>query len=85
MKVAVITLHEMKNYGSVLQTLATQRKFEELGCGAEIINFLRQDSLDKNIYKRWTRNDRFPVKPLMCEPYALIYQLNRNSRLNDLQ
>lgn len=61
MKVAVITLHAIKNYGSVLQTLATQKKFEELGCEVEIINFLREDSQDQNVYKRWTKNDKFPI------------------------
>lgn len=64
MKVAVITLHAIKNYGSVLQTLATQKKFEEFGCEVEIINYLRPDSLDKNVYKRWTANDKFPVNIL---------------------
>ena len=29
--VALITLHHVKNYGSVLQTLATQKLFEKLG------------------------------------------------------
>lgn len=62
MKVAIITLHAIKNYGSVLQTLATQKKFEELGCEVKIINFLREDSQDKNIYKRWTKNDKLPIK-----------------------
>lgn len=27
-RIAVITMHAVKNYGSVLQTLATQRLFE---------------------------------------------------------
>jgi len=73
MKVAVITLHAIKNYGSVLQTYATQKKFEELGCEVEIINFLREDSLDKNVYRRWTRNDKFPInviKSLVLLPTA---------------
>lgn len=30
-KVTVITLHNVRNYGSVLQALATQHVFQELG------------------------------------------------------
>ena len=30
-KVAVVTLHYIRNYGSLLQTYATQKKFELMG------------------------------------------------------
>jgi len=61
-RIALITLHAIKNYGSVLQTLATQEKFKELGCETVVINFIREDSKDCNVYKRWTINDKFPIK-----------------------
>lgn len=91
-KVAVITLHAIKNYGSVLQTLATQKKFEELGCEVEIINYLREDSQDKNIYKRWTKGDNFLkriVKSVILFPTAQKWKkvfwgfLNRNVNLTE--
>lgn len=52
MKVAVIMLHAIKNYGSVLQALVTQELLQILGCEAEVINYLREDSQDKNVYAR---------------------------------
>ena len=53
MKVALITLHAIKNYGSVLQTLATQEIFKEYGCDVKLINYIREDSLDKNLLHTW--------------------------------
>lgn len=40
-KVAVITLHTVSNYGSCLQTYATQSLIERLGFEAEIIDYWR--------------------------------------------
>lgn len=40
-KIAIITLHAVKNYGSVLQAYATQCYFETLGLDAIIIDFRR--------------------------------------------
>ena len=41
MKIDLITLHAVKNYGSVLQTLATQKIFESYGYEVEVINYIR--------------------------------------------
>lgn len=49
MKVSIITLHNIKNYGSVLQTYATQKKFENLGVQAEFVDYWRQDTRDRNV------------------------------------
>lgn len=40
-KIAIITLHSVKNYGSVLQAYATQCYFKALGLDAIIIDFRR--------------------------------------------
>lgn len=40
-KIAIITLHSVKNYGSILQTYATQHYFEEMGLDSVIIDFRR--------------------------------------------
>ncbi len=40
-KVALITLHAVKNYGSVLQTFATQCLFEEMGNKVQVIDYRR--------------------------------------------
>lgn len=40
-KIAIITLHSVKNYGSALQAYATQCYFENLGLESEIIDYRR--------------------------------------------
>lgn len=47
MKISVITLHAVKNYGSALQSYATQQIFEELGLETEIIDYRRKPVLYK--------------------------------------
>lgn len=61
-KVAFITRHTPSNYGSVLQTYATQKALENLGYDAECINYWRTDELPQNQAKthlaisRWNKN-----------------------------
>lgn len=43
MKVSVITRHAITNYGSLLQSLATQMAVESLGHTCEIIDYIRDD------------------------------------------
>lgn len=49
MKVGLITLHNVKNYGSVLQTYATQKIFKNLGCEIDVINYSRKELMDENL------------------------------------
>lgn len=58
MKIAVITMHAVKNYGSVLQTYATRRIFEKIGLDVEIINYVREKNLDENLLQTWTIHDK---------------------------
>lgn len=46
MKIDIITLHYIRNYGSVLQTYATQAKFASMGYEAEIIDYVRPNAED---------------------------------------
>ena len=66
-KIDVITLHAVKNYGSVLQTYATQEKLKQLGCSVEIIDYWRKDNLDSNLLKYHANNHRFPLN-LIARP-----------------
>lgn len=66
MKIDVITLHAIKNYGSVLQTLATQELFKAYGFEVEFINYIREDCLDKNLLDVWCGSN--PVKWLAMYP-----------------
>ncbi len=66
MKIDVITLHAVKNYGSVLQTLATQEIFKSFGHDVEIINYIREDCLDKNLMSYWCGSN--PIKRIAMWP-----------------
>lgn len=48
MKINVITVLNTVNYGSVLQTFATQKFLESLGLEVEFIDYRREDQLVKN-------------------------------------
>ena len=48
-KVDVITLHAVQNYGSVLQALATQKLLERHGCEVRIINYIRENVKYENL------------------------------------
>lgn len=66
MKVSVITLHAVPNYGSVLQALATQKLFENHGFDVEIINYVRSDIIYRNLYNHWGGNNL--IKRLIIHP-----------------
>ena len=51
MKIEIITLHNINNYGSVLQTYATQEIFKSLGYETEVIDYWRENTLPKYIAK----------------------------------
>lgn len=55
MKVEIITLHRITNFGSMLQTYATQAAIEKLGHRAEVLDFVP----DGITFKRgcWPKND----------------------------
>ena len=40
MKISVITIHRVYNFGSVLQAFATQKIFESKGCEVEVIDYI---------------------------------------------
>lgn len=43
MRICIITMHGVWNYGSVLQSLASQKFFSDLGLSVEFINYKRDD------------------------------------------
>ena len=71
MKIAVITMHAVKNYGSALQTYATQKVLTDLGYDVEIIHYIRKKNLDSNLADTWTARDRGvarAIKRLVLRP-----------------
>lgn len=82
MKLNVITRHAVANYGSILQTYATQRIIEELGHECEIINYVNVEERGKNIAKtlcgnstKWNKNviTRMIYYILQTPNYLLSY------------
>ena len=51
-------MHAVKNYGSVLQTYATQKILKNKGYDVEVINYIRKSYLDSNLSDTWTQNDK---------------------------
>jgi len=50
MKVAILTLHRVFNYGSVLQAYATQKIFEDLGFDVEIVDYITEQRRNKRLF-----------------------------------
>lgn len=59
MKVSVITLHNIKNYGSVFQTYATQQIFSRLDCDVEFVDYYRKDIIGHNYEMECLKTSRF--------------------------
>lgn len=57
MKIDIITLHAVQNYGSVLQAFATQELFKQYGCDVTLINYVREDVKYKNLVKKWSNGN----------------------------
>ncbi len=52
MKISLITLHRVRNYGSSLQTLATQVLFEKKGATVEIIDYYQERYQSRGLLRR---------------------------------
>lgn len=62
MKIAVITLHRVRNYGSSLQTLAMQMFLKELGCEPEIIDYYPERYTSIGLLKRLKNKSNILMK-----------------------
>lgn len=78
--ISVITLIDVRNYGSVLQALATQEVFKRLGCKVDFINFVREDHVSfKRVIDRWCK--RFNPLKKMAYAIALAPSLLRQGQV----
>lgn len=50
MKVSLITLHRVFNYGSVLQTYASQKVFEDAGYEVEVVDYITKQRTNKRLF-----------------------------------
>ena len=66
MKVEIITLHRITNFGSMLQTYATQTAIEKLGHETEVLDFVPVGMSFKRA--NWPKNDVPAWKKLIKLP-----------------
>ena len=73
MKIAAITCHNVKNYGSVFQTYATQTYLAQLGHQVFFIDYQRKDTADHEILDARARQSRaiYRIK-LLRVPFKAI-------------
>lgn len=84
MKVDIITLQAVQNYGSVLQAFATQELLKQHGCEVTIINYIKEDGRKENLMRSWTKGN--PIKALIMLPtikrWELVFEGFRSKYLN---
>lgn len=72
MKINIITRHAIANYGSLLQSYATQQIIEEMGFQSEIINYIPLEEKGIHIAKSLCKNSSFWNKNKITR---IIYQI----------
>ena len=94
MKVSVITRHAISNYGSLLQTIATQDVISRQGHVCEIVDYIREDEHYRNIDEtilakkpEWNNNlIKRNLYLLLRKPASIIagksFEKNRKTYLN---
>lgn len=96
MKIDIITRHSVPNYGSLLQSYATQNAIEKMGYESEIINYTRYEERYENLAntlikgKKWDKNFvlRFIYKIIQTPNYSRMYKnffLYRKNFLKETQ
>lgn len=66
LRVDIITLQGVQNYGSVLQALATKKIFEKHNLNAKIINYVKNDYTYTHLLHKWA--GRNPIKAVVIAP-----------------
>lgn len=79
-KISVITLHSVQNYGSALQTYATQKFFERIGRETEIVDYVRENNLRENLVATGLKNSRFWNRNFLTR---FVYTALRKKRLEE--
>ena len=79
-KIEIITLHYIKNYGSVLQTYATQKKFELMGYECEVIDYIRPNAEEKEELKSGLGRKNFGSNKLIKYIYIMTKKLENKKK-----
>ncbi|MGX8833549.1 polysaccharide pyruvyl transferase family protein [Amedibacillus sp. YH-ame6] len=73
MKISVITLHTVNNYGSVLQTYATQTILESMGYTVEFVDYWRKDNTGEHAIEK-------ALESSLMQKYKKIWGINSITR-----
>ena len=76
MKVDIITRQAVPNYGSLLQTYATQKIIEKFGYDAEVIDYIREDEKYENLYKSMIKGKKWEKNFFLKFIYYIIQMPN---------
>lgn len=68
MKISIITVLNTINYGSVLQTYATQKYLSDMGFDTEFVDFSRKDQKYGQIVKKTIFSKRNNLKQMIKKP-----------------
>lgn len=79
-KAAVITLHYIRNYGSVLQTYATQKKFEMMGFDTQVVDYVRPNADESVMLKDGLESKGFSGNLLKSAIYVIIKKIESIKR-----
>ena len=83
MKVANITLQAINNYGSVLQTFATEQVFRQIGCDVFTINYIRETARLNSFWKI-ILSKSLPPK-LKIKKLITRYVIPKNNRVDVME
>ncbi len=73
MKIDIITLHRAENYGSVLQTLALQKKLECMGHEVQILDYHPERYTNAGKLKRLKKQSKRLENPFFCWLPKLLF------------
>lgn len=83
MKVGIITRHAIANYGSILQSYATQKIFEDINCTSQIINYIREDEKTENLINTYINSSKFFSKNFITKMMYKIAQGYNIKKMNN--
>ena len=84
MKVSIITVLNTVNYGSALQTFATQRFFEKMGIEIEFVDYWRKDQTTNARMHRIITDKKKTLKQWVKKPLRDILEIKSIKKSEDI-
>lgn len=82
MKVTIITRHAIANYGSILQSIATEKLFQMLNLQTEIIDYIPKTEEIDNLVDSYIKNSRFWNRNFITRVTYKILQKDNIYKMN---